>query len=175
MNRALPALLLTLSLTGCAASSPSSAPQPSTGASSAPAAAPTPTFADVTHGDAATYVWVYSYDATRRSAVVEPTIWMINPDLCEAFGIPASDGRCEQDWLTEDSRTRVTLATAPGITLRSDRYGDPDCMVGDHSEGTCEVDAAEFNERVGGEQDPLLAWMRADDGAITELAAVYLP
>ncbi|WP_305789720.1 hypothetical protein [Symbioplanes lichenis] len=156
-------------LTACSTTSPSAAP-----ASSAPAS-PIPTFADVSRGDSKSVVKLISFDPQARSAVAEPTIFMQGPDFCEAFQLPASDPRCERDWSTEDSNTRVTVPIAADAELFTIHGGDPECFSGDSLVvGTCELTPAKF-ATLSQESGEMLVQLTVVDGTARKIAEVYTP
>jgi hypothetical protein len=167
--RVLLALACATALAGCAAT-PSPAP--------APAASPTsavPTFADVARGDSTSVVKIESFDAGARAAVVEPTIFLQGPDFCTAFHLPSSDPRCERDWNTEDSNTRVTVPVAEDAELFTIRGGDPECFSEDALiVGTCELTPAKF-ARLAQESPGMLAQVTIVDGTARKIAELYTP
>ncbi|WP_306205692.1 hypothetical protein [Actinoplanes sp. RD1] len=167
-------ILLALAAAGALAAC-SSAPAPSSATASPSPAPAVPTFADVSRGDSTSVVKLISFDAKARSAVAEPTIFLLGPDFCEAFHLPSSDPRCERDWNTEDSNTRVTLPVAGDAELLTIHGGDPECFGDDTLiVGTCELTPAKF-AALAEDSGEMLAQLTVVDGTATRIAEVYTP
>ena len=178
----LPALAaITAMAAGCGTNQPptfaggsTSAPPRSTPPTVAKTAAPAPTFPDVTRGKTAVTANLLSYDAAADSAVVVPTIMLTGEDYCKRFKVKASDGRCQREWITEDSHTKITLPVSPDAKLLSFKEGDPECIGNMIAGSVCKVSEKEF-----------AAWARANpqglvrittkDGTIVKLAQVFTP
>jgi len=181
MNSKLSAIVLVAAVLTTAACGTATATTPSGPASSAAVqpstkpAAPTPTFADPTQGSGTTVVKLHSFDAGAGSAVVEPIIFMDGPAYCKAFKLKSSDGRCQREWVSEESHTKITLPVLakPKLTTWDDHQGG-DCIGSMTGGGTCPATAAEFAEWL--KQDPGgFAVITTKDGTITHIAQMYTP
>lgn len=147
---------------------------PTSPASPASPVAVTPSFPDLSRGNAQTAAKLLSFDASARSAVVEPVIFMDGPGFCAKFHIETSDPRCIREWVTEDSNIKVTLPVDAHAKLTTVRSGDPDCMGGTQSSGTCPLTSAAFASLA--KQSPgMLVRVTVKDGTLTQLAEQYIP
>ncbi|MEV4639752.1 hypothetical protein AB0J80_20580 [Actinoplanes sp. NPDC049548] len=156
-------------LAGCSTpGKPQPGPSPS-------AAAPQPSFADVSRGDTDSVVRLRAYDPAARSAVVEPTVFMQGPDFCTAFRLPEDDPRCDQEWTTEDSHTKVTLPVEEDVRLLSHGAGDPACIGQGTGAGTCPVTPETFGMMLRRDGGDLLVKLRTEDGRVVEMAELYTP
>jgi hypothetical protein len=172
VNR-LPGLVAALALLTAGCSASDEPPPPA--ATSAPAsAAPTPTFTDVSRGDTESVVKLLKYDARALAVVVEPTVFLDGTAFCTAFGIPGTDPRCERDWVTEDSKTKVTLPLGARAKLLTVRDGDPECIDERTGAGACSWAPAELARRAA-PADGILVRLTTEDGTATRIAEVYLP
>ncbi len=155
---------------GAIAASPAAAP------SGAPGRAPRPAFADVSRGDTLSIVKLLALDPQARSAVVEPTLFMTGPEYCVAFGVtPGPDAPCEQDWITEDSRTKVTLPLADKARLAITRDNEQGCVgEADVVVGTCAVSGRQL-ARYLADREGLLMRLTTKDGTIVGMAELYTP
>lgn len=144
------------------------APSPTPGA-------PRPTFADLTHGDATSAVKLFSYDARAHSAVVEPIIFMDGPAYCKKFRVKAGDPRCEREWTTEESHTRITVPVAakPRLNAWENAAGD-DCIGTMTTGATCAVSAATFTERAKANPAGFVV-MTIRNGTAIKLAELFTP
>lgn len=164
----LPLIVLTV-LAGC---STTGGPQPGPSPS---AASPKPTFADVSRGDTDSVVRLRAYDPAADSAVVEPTVFMQGPDFCVAFRLPDDDPRCDQEWTTEDSHTKVTLPVDGHARLLTVHGGDPTCIGGTTGAGSCPLTAEAFGALLRHSGGDLLIKLRTEDGTVVEMAELYTP
>jgi hypothetical protein len=154
---------------GSASAPPSSAP------TSAPStAAPAPTFPDVTRGSAAVTANLLSYDPAADSAVVVPTLMLTGEDYCKKFKVKSSDGRCQREWITVDSHTKITLPVDPEAKLLSFKDGDPECVGNMIAGGTCPVSKKDFAAWAKDYPEGLIR-ISTQDGTIVKMAQVYTP
>jgi predicted Ser/Thr protein kinase len=133
-----------------------------------------PTYADVLHGRATSAAKLLSFDATALSAVVEPTILLRGRDYCAKYRVPSSAPRCGQDWTTEDSHTKITLAVRRDAVLRTTRDNDEKCLGDMIGGGTCPLPVS----TVAGwlkEHPGALVSITAADGRLTRIAELYVP
>jgi hypothetical protein len=191
LSRALPMMFLPalLVLAACArpfahaaqstptAVPPTSSASPTSTASPASPASPVavaPSFPDLSRGNAQTTAKLLSFDASARSAVVEPVIFMDGGDYCAHFHIATSDPRCIREWVTEDSNIKVTLPVDAHAKLTTVRGGDPDCMGGTQVSGTCPLTPAGFASLA--KQSPgMLVRVTVKNGSLTQLAEQFIP
>ncbi|MDR7277497.1 hypothetical protein [Catenuloplanes atrovinosus] len=174
MKRLIPLLPALLLLAACG-STPDGAVAP-TGAPSAAgsAAPPPPAFTDVTRGDTDSIVRLLRFTPGKNQAVVvEPVIFMTNPDFCETFRIPADDKRCGYAWSTADSEAKITLPRADDAVLALVDQSDLSACMDDKGAGSCEVSDTDFANRVG--DGTHLVRLTTKDGVATRLAELYLP
>jgi hypothetical protein len=164
--------------TGCGTNQPptfaggsASAPPPSS-APSTPR--PAPTFPDLTRGSTAVTAYLLAYDPKADSAVVVPTIMLTGEDYCKAFGVKASDSRCDREWITEDSHTKITLPIDAKAKLLSIREGDQECIGSMIAGGTCPVSKKEFAAWAKDFPEGLVR-ISTKDGTIVKMAQVYTP
>jgi hypothetical protein len=162
-------LATTLLLAAC--SSPAAKPQAGPSASPAP---PTPTFTDVSHGDTNSIVKLLKYDPKARAAVVEPVVFLDGPAFCRAFRIPETDPRCEREWVTEDSRIKVTLPVTARVRLLTVKDGDASCVNEQTGAGSCPWSSRDLAQHAAPGRD-LLVRLTTADGAATTIAELYLP
>ena len=169
-----------LTTAGCAATGgdgPPAAPSWAAGVPSSkpPTPAPGPTFADLTTGSRTSVVKLYSYDAAAQSAVVEPIIFLDGPAFCKAFKIKSSDGRCQRDWVSEESHTKVTLPVQPKPKLTQwDDHKDGDCIGTMTTGAVCPATPAEFADWL--KDNPKgFAVVTTADGTVTKIAQMYTP
>jgi len=163
--------------TGACGATTGSAP-PAASISPAPSVAPAPprpSFADLTRGDSTSVVKLYAYDAEAHSAVVEPIIFMDGPAYCRKFQIKAGDGRCEREWITEESHTRITVPVVarPRLTAWENEKGE-DCIGSMTTGGLCPVPAKVFARWLE-ENAEGMAVVTMKDGVVTKLAEMYTP
>ncbi|MBM2618472.1 protein kinase [Actinoplanes sp. LDG1-06] len=137
------------------------------------AAASALSFTDVRRGSTKSIVKVHGYFPKTRSVVVEPVLFMTGDEYCQAFHLKSSsDTPCEQAWLTEDSRMRVTLPTSATPKLFS-TFDDPERCAGDPvTVGTCTITPAKLAERLG---EGGLVEVTTSNGTVTAMADVYTP
>jgi len=168
-----PGLVAALALLTAGCSAPEEAPSPP--ATSAPvSAAPTPTFTDVSRGDTESVVKLLKYDRQALAVVVEPTVFLDGTAFCAAFRIPGTDRRCERDWVTEDSKIKVTLPVGTRAKLLTVRGGDPECIDERTGAGSCPWAPAELARQTA-PADGVLIRLTTEDGTATRIAEVYLP
>ena len=139
------------------------------------AAAPQPTFADPLRDNTTSVVKLYSYNAAAGSAVVEPIIFMDGPAFCKAFKLKSGDPRCQREWTTEESHTKITVPVVqqPRLTTWDDHEGG-DCIGSMTTGSTCPTSASEFAKWV--EDNPEgFAVITTNDGTITKIAEMYTP
>jgi hypothetical protein len=165
-------LLPLIALTVLAACGTTEEPQPGPSPS---AVSPKPTFADVSRGDTDSVVRLRAYDPAAASAVVEPTVFMQGPDFCVAFRLPDDDPRCDQEWTTEDSHTKVTLPVDDHARLLTVRGGDPECIGAKTGAGSCPLTGAAFRALLRHSGGDLLVKLRTEDGTVMEMAELYTP
>jgi len=168
------AALLVLSTAACSTGSPrsSGSPAPSTSASATPSTRPT--FTDLTRGDTESVVKLRAYYPDDRSAVVEPIIFMQGPDFCQAFDLPESDPRCNRDWSTEDSSTKVTLPVSAKVKLLTMNGAVEECINWETLLGTCAWPKAKLAQAA--KEDPdLMVRLTTRDATITKIAEIYTP
>jgi hypothetical protein len=156
---------------GSASAPPSSAPSK---AAPTPTPAPAPTFPDVTRGSTAVTANLLSYDAAAGSAVVVPTLMLTGEDYCKRFKVKASDSRCQREWITVDSHTKITLPVGPDAKLLSFKDGDPGCVGNMIAGGTCPVSKKEFAAWTKDNPEGLIR-ISTKDGTIVKMAQVFTP
>jgi len=181
--RAAPAVAAILALaTGCGTDQPPAsargsvtAAPPSSAPSTAPSvSAPAPAFPDVARGDTVVTANLLSYDPAADSAVVVPTLMLTGEDYCRKFKVKASDSRCQREWITEDSHTKITLPVAPEAKLLSFKDGDPECVGNMIAGGTCPVSKKQFAAWTEDYPEGLVR-ISTKDGTIVKMAQVYTP
>jgi hypothetical protein len=170
-----------LLLAGCGSASPGPAPAtsppapPSAAAKAAAKVAPEPSFADLTQARAKSVVKVFAFDAENQSAVVEPIIFLTGEDYCKAFKVKASDARCDHEWLTEESHTKVTVPVADNPAFFT--WEGPDgnvCVETPADGGTCRWSAKSFAKWVADEPGGM-AVIATQNGEIVRMAQIYTP
>ncbi len=147
------------------------------GAGAAPSgAAPTPSFADLTRGDAQTVAKLFSYDATNRAAVVEPVNFLDHAETCAAEGLDPAGSDCNTEWTTDDSRSKVTVPVAADPEFRTWEGEDGAVCLGEDVEkgGTCPMTAKAFAQWASANEGELVA-VTTVDGEITKIAMFYTP
>jgi hypothetical protein len=156
--------------TNAPSATPSFAPPPST----APAP-PRPSFADLTRGDSTSVVKLYAYDPTADSAVVEPIIFMDGPAFCRKFKVKAGDPRCDREWTTEESHTRVTVPVVakPRLNAWENAAGD-DCIGTLTTGSTCAVSVTTFTKRAKANPAGFVV-ITVKAGVATKLSEMYTP
>ncbi|GAA1650542.1 hypothetical protein [Actinoplanes couchii] len=170
-------LLVVFALLGPAACDAGAAvPQASTPQSAVPSAKDVkPTFTDVRVGDTVSVVRVAAFKAGRnRSVVVEPVIYMKNPDFCRAFKIPLDDKQCSYPYAIEHSTAKITLPRADDATyalIDSDRWRE--CTDKDLVAAVCKVTAAQFQKWAA--QGDGTVVMTTRNGTATGFAELYFP
>ena len=172
--RTLALLAAVLTTAACATTPPAAAPSFAPSPSHAPAP-PRPTFADLTRGDSTSVVKLYAYDPAAHSAVVEPIIFMDGPAFCRKFQIKKGDPRCDREWTTEESHTRITVPViaAPRLNAWENPAGD-DCIGSMTTGGTCAVSVATFTRRAKANPEGFTV-ITLHDGVATKLAEMYTP
>ncbi|GIF15692.1 hypothetical protein [Actinoplanes teichomyceticus] len=176
MRRRLVTLAVALLLTAGCGTHPGDTPGTAGPARSATAApAPEPSFADLTRGDTRSVVKMYAYDARNRSAVVEPILFMTGEQYCRAFRPAPTDGRCDREWTTEESHTKITVPVAarPRFYTWQDENGDV-CVDSPDAGGTCPTTAKAFGRWLSGDPGGMVA-VTMVDGTITRMAQIYVP
>jgi hypothetical protein len=176
LSTALPVtfLLTLLLLAACANTGPQTAQSTPKAVPHASSAAVAPSFPDLSRGNAQTAAKLLSFDASARSAVLEPTIFMDGPGFCAKFYVETPDPRCEREWVAEDSNVKVTLPVDAHAKLATIRGGDPGCMGGTQGSGSCPLTAAEFASLA--KQSPgMLVQVTVKDGTLTQMAEQYTP
>jgi hypothetical protein len=173
------AVLLVVSTAACSTGSPRSngSPAPSTGASSTRGSAEPsarPTFTDLTEGDTESVVKLRAYYPDDRSAVVEPIIFMQGPDFCAAFDLPDEDPRCNRDWSTEDSSTKVTLPVSAGVKLLTMNGAVEECINWDTMLGSCAWSKTKLAQAAKNDSD-LMVQLTTRDATITKIVEIYTP
>ncbi|MDP9795981.1 hypothetical protein J2S43_004493 [Catenuloplanes nepalensis] len=168
-------LLLLLAACGSAPDDDTSSPSPSATPSAVPSATPsTPAFTDVSRGDTDSIVRLLQFTPGRNQAVVvEPVIFMTNPEFCETFRIPADDKRCTYAWSTAGSEAKITLPRADDAIFALVDQSDLSACMDDMGAGSCEVPATDFADHVG--EGPTLIRLTTDDGVAVRLAELYVP
>ncbi|WP_045747752.1 hypothetical protein [Actinoplanes rectilineatus] len=172
MRLRLLALPLVLLLGACSTATP----VPTSSASPAPA--PTPTFTDVSRGDTDSIVRLLTYQSGKDKAiVVEPIIFMINPDFCEAFHLPPDNQQCQSAWNTADSEAKITLPRADDAEFALvGASGNDDltqCMD-EQAAATCKASAKEFAAWYEYNSTPMVR-LKTRNGVAVSLAEVYIP
>jgi hypothetical protein len=138
-------------------------------------AAPQPTFADPSHGSTTSVVKLYSYDAAAHSAVVEPIVFMDGGDFCKKFKIKSSNPRCQLEWTTEDSHTKITVPVSRKPRLNAwDNGQGGDCIGTMITGSTCSTSPAAFARWLK-ENPQGFAVITTEDGTITKIAQMYTP
>jgi hypothetical protein len=170
-------LVLALALAGCAGPAAVGEPAARPSPSAAPSVSPgplAPSYPDVTRGDTSTAAQLIAYDPVARSAVIEPTLFLTGPDFCKTLHIKASDGRCERDWVTEDSHVNITLPVSPQARLLTMRDGEDGCLGSMETGGTCPLTPAKF-AALTKERAPMLVHVVTRDGTLTTIAEEFTP
>lgn len=174
--RALLVVPLALLLAACSSAAPSGQPTPSPSAAapsvSVPAPSVKPTYADVSRGDTDSTVRMLALRS--KAVVVEPVVFMTNPDFCATFGIPADDGRCNQPWDTADSEAKITVPVADDATYALVDLEDPQRCMDDRGAGSCKATAKEFAAWAADDVQPLIR-LTTKNGVATRLAEMYVP
>ncbi|HWS39397.1 MAG TPA: hypothetical protein VN408_42465 [Actinoplanes sp.] len=164
-------LVALLGLTACEAGTPA-AP-----VSAPPSAAPDtkPTFTDVRIGDTVSVVRVERFTTGKnRSVVVEPIIYMKNPDFCRAFKIPLDDKECSYPYSIEHSGAKITLPRADDATYALiDAANWRKCTDTDLVAAVCKVTAATF-QKWAARGDEIVV-MTTRNGTATHFAQIYYP
>jgi hypothetical protein len=181
MTKTLSAVVLATAVLATAACGPgeSTGPpvRPSTvaaGPSSKPAGVQ-PTYADPSRGSSTSVVKLYSYDAVAHSAVVEPIVFMDGGAYCTKFKVKPSDPRCDREWTSEESHTKITVPVSRKPTLNAwDDGRGGDCIGGMTSGGVCPVPAATFAAWLKDNPEGF-AVITTRDGTITKIAEMYTP
>jgi hypothetical protein len=181
MTRILPAVVLAaavLTTAACGIGESTGPPvRPSTVAArpSSRPAAPQPTYADPSRGSSTSVVKLYSYDAVAHSAVVEPIVFMDGGAYCKKFKVKPSDPRCDREWTTDESHTKITVAVSRKPTLNAwDNGRDGDCIGTITSGGICPVSASKFAAWLKDNPEGF-AVITTKDGTITKIAEMYTP
>jgi len=163
-----------LTTAGCSTPTRTPAPAHSSAAAVKPPASQ-PTFADPLSDSTTSVVKLYSYDAAAGSAVVEPIIFMDGPAFCKAFKLKSSDPRCEREWTTEESHTKITVPVVPDPKLTTwDDHKGGDCIGSMTTGGTCATSASEFAKWLKGNPEGF-AVITTKDGMITKIAQMFIP
>lgn len=181
MNTKLSAIVLAaavLTTAACGTAAPAASPVPSNSAAVKPSSkpvAPQPTFADPTQGSTTSVVKLYAYDAAAHSAVVEPIIFLDGPSFCKAFKIKSTDPRCDREWTTEESHTKITVPVSqqPKLTTWDDQHGG-DCIGSMTSGGICPTSASAFAKWLKDNPKGFVV-ITTKDGTISKMAEMYLP
>lgn len=173
--RSLGVLAAVLTTAACGSTPPAAAPSFAPPPPRAVPAPPQPTFADLTRGDATSVIKLYAYDAKAHSAVVEPIVFMDGPAFCQKFKVKAGDPRCDREWTTEESHTRITVPVSaePRLNAWENAAGD-DCIGSMTTGGTCAVSAATFTERAKANPGGFVV-ITIKDGVATKLAEMFTP
>jgi hypothetical protein len=148
---------------------------PSAFPSAPSSAAPEPSFADLTRGSTTSVVKLHAYDAKNRSAVVEPILFMTGQKYCKTFKVKSTDARCNREWITEDSHTKVTVPVAakPKYFTWQAENGDV-CIETPEGGGTCPMTAKEFDAWAAENTNAMVA-ITTVDGTITRMAQIFTP
>jgi hypothetical protein len=181
MNAKLSAIVLAaavLTTAACGTVAPSTSPLPPSSAAVKPStkpAAPQPSYADPTRDDTTSVAKLYAYDAAAHSAVVEPIIFLDGPSFCKAFKIKSTDPRCDREWTTEESHTKITVPVSrqPKLTTWDDQKGG-DCIGTMTSGGTCPTSVSAFAKWVKDNPNGFVV-ITTKSGTITKIAEMYLP
>jgi hypothetical protein len=165
-----------LAVGGCGAATPETAPAASgpPAAKSAPAP-PQPSFADLTRGSTKTVVKMYAYDPKHDSAVVEPILFLTGEQYCRTFQVKRTDTRCEREWLTEESHTKITMPVAaqPKITGWDDGQGGV-CLAEPVDGGTCPMKAKDFTAWIAENPGEMVA-VTTRNATVVRMALIYTP
>jgi hypothetical protein len=139
------------------------------------AAAPTPTFTDPLHGSTVSVVKLYKYDAAAHSAVLEPIVFMEGPVYCKKFKIKSSDPRCQLEYTTDESHTKITVPVVKRPRLNAwDDGKDGDCIGSPVTGSVCPVSPSAFARWL--KENPAgFAAITTVDGTITKIAQMYTP
>jgi hypothetical protein len=150
-------------------------PSSAAGRPSTRAPAPQPTYTDITRGDSTSVVKLYAYDPRAHSAVAEPVIFLDGPAFCKAFKLKSSDPRCDRDWATEESHTKVTVPVVAQPKLMAwDDHHEGDCTGTITSGGVCRTTTADFADWL--RQNPKgFAVLTVKDGTVTKIAEMFTP
>jgi hypothetical protein len=173
------AVAAVLAAGGCTADGPGTAPDApgptGTATASAVPAPPQPSFADLTRGSTTSVVKMYAYDARHDSAVVEPIIFMTGGEFCRTFALKSSDPRCDHEWTTEESHTKITMPVAPkpAFTTWDDGQGGV-CIGSPAAGGTCPMSARAFARWLA-EQPGSMVSITTRNGTVTRMAQIYTP
>jgi hypothetical protein len=135
----------------------------------------TTTFPDLTLGSTKSVVKLYAYDARSRSVVVEPILFMTGEQYCKTFKLKTTDARCNREWITEESHTKVTVPVAakPKYFTWEDDNGDV-CIDTPEAGGTCPMTAKAFGAWAADNAGAMVAVTTAD-ATITRMAQIYTP
>jgi len=132
-----------------------------------------PTFPELT-GDTGTTVRLLSVDFKTRAAVVEPIMFLPGPDYCTKLHIPRTDTRCVQDYVIENSNTKVTLPIAEKVKLTNIGDGSDDCYGTMTTGATCPATEADYTKAVRPDAD-MLVYLKLQSGTIARIAELYRP
>lgn len=177
MRRLFAAALLVTLTAACSPGGPGpDVSPPASAAAAKPSVKPSarPTFTDLTEGDTESVVKLRAYYPDDRSAVVEPVIFLQSPDFCKAFDLPDDDPRCNRDWATEDSSTKVTLPVSPAVKLFTMNGAVEGCIDWEKLVGTCVWRADRLARAVADDAD-LMVRLTTRDATITKIAEIYTP
>ncbi|GAB7052234.1 hypothetical protein [Catenuloplanes indicus] len=164
----IPALLL---LAACGSAPDDTTASPSAVPSATP---PVPAFTDVSRGDTDSIVKLLQFTPGKGQAVVvEPVIFLTNPEFCETFHLPADDKRCNSAWNTADSEAKITLPRADDAVLALVDQSDVSACMDEMGAGSCETSATDFAARLG--DGPHLIRLTTRDGIAVRLAELYVP
>jgi predicted Ser/Thr protein kinase len=131
-------------------------------------------YTDVTKGDSTSMAKLLSYNQAGQSAIVEPVLFYFGPDYCKAYHVPASDGRCNREWITVDSHQKVTVPMSSKAKLLYLREGDPDCVDADTGSGSCALAPKAFASWLKDNSEALVR-LTVKAGAATSIAEFYTP
>jgi len=131
------------------------------------------TFPELT-GDTGTTVKLISLDFETRAAVVEPILFLPGRDYCTKLHIPRTDTRCSQEYVIENSNTKVSLPIAAKVKLTNIGDGSVDCYGTMTTGATCPATEADYT-RAMREGTETLVYLKLQSGAITGIAELYRP
>jgi hypothetical protein len=170
------AVAFLLTAGGCGREKPA-APGPATSAAPVKVspAAPQPTFADLTRGSTTSVVKLFAYDARHRSAIVEPIVFMTGDEFCKTFKIKKSDPRCDEEWTTEESHTKITMPVAATPKLYTWDDGEGGVCIGEPAAGgTCPTTARAFARWLTEQPGGMVA-ITTRNATVTRMAQIYTP
>ena len=133
-------------------------------------------FADLTRGSVKSVVNLRAYDAGSHSAVVEPILFMTGEKYCQTHKLKPGDARCNREWITEESHTKVTVPLAAKPKYFTWEKEDGDVCLGEKPEdgGNCPMTPKAFTSWAADNIGAMVA-VTTVNGTVTRMAQIYTP